>query len=472
MPKYYTVCDMTPSRADRYDRQHQRVYPSAPRGFLFYDSEGLEPQQLRKAMWSLLGTISEDNKPEGAIPALFIPLDECTVAATFSLRAFPSPIRYGKTQYYNRHVTANPGTEWLSVHGADLEAAVVTDITNPLSRINYVNPNALYDQCTELMRLTGLCPCDLEGAKCRSENVLPSLKEITEEQMLYDFFLDKEDVRFARYKHVAGFEYASPATTTLQDFETGNRPWDAHDFTAVEARRAEYKVRGNRQSVDYKKRTLECSECAFQTMQYDGTSTDCGWVRNCTGPVSVEQAYEALQEWYDESGYENMRFFTAAQRDYLMLKGGEEVRAKICGATRRIKATYGGFLRTGYGATGGWTYRLSAHAGDISRHEDFKSYADLRSVLPELPEQPTVEPLDYKVKLAAASLGAWPHVYVQYKGSLTTHHMCVNNSYVRVDACNTSYMAGHRGITLSDGPKAFVAQGPLTYGSISKAFNS
>lgn len=456
---------MSPS-IHRHD-SYAYVYPSAPRGFLFHDDEGLEPIQLRRALRTLTSTIEEDDRPEEHIPALLITVNANTIAATYSLRAFPTPVKVGRGQWVNGQQSR--GTEWLATQGQHLRVAIISDVNNPLSNIDYVTPSELYEQCTELVRFTGMCPCDLDGAPCRESLVHPHLTEITEADMVSDYYLEKEDVRFARYKQVAGFEYASPAMTTVQDFEKGNRPWDDHDFAVVPARKAEFAARGSRKSNEHQKRSLECSQCTFQTLTYKGEATDCGWIRNCKGPVSVDQGYQALRGWYDTVGFDDMPGFTEGQRNYLLLLGGKEVRAQISGATRRIKAVYAGFLRCGY--PGKWEYKLSANAGDLTRGETFKSYAALRTVLPDLPLDPQVD-MPYLTRLAAASLGAWPHVYIAYKGSLDTHHITVSDIYVSVTGCNTKHKQGHRGITIADGPKAFVSAGPLHYGDISEHFNS
>jgi len=403
MAKYYLVSEFTPSqKIEGRDSTFRRIYPRASEGFLFHDTE--EALQLSDILRPL-HRLSE--LFEGAKKALVIRHDANTLVATFSLAAFPKPVRIQRDPY-------KPSTkdyEWLQESG--LTGWLIPDVNNPSVPAIACSPDDIFSNCTELVRYTNSCPCPKQDTgECAAEVLYPNLPEgIQSQDMLSDYRIDRKSLKRVRYKTIAGFELTSGGLTADGDFGKAIRPWDNHDFQVVPGRRLELSARGKARHLRAKFRKAQCSKCCFvKTFYYSGETEDCGNIADCKEATDAATAWGLLYHWYSDCGFNNMEGFTAKQRDYLVQAAGREtlIRA-IC--ERRTRTIWGGFVSTHKG----WCYRLSAAGGDITRCEDIATWKELKEKIPELPDK--IEPihLDSKTKLACAILGTQRHgITAQY----------------------------------------------------------
>lgn len=393
MAKYFTLCEFTPSIA-RYGNQWNRVYSLPPQGILFHDTEkALNAKDITRALF-VLGECAD-----GADKAIVVRVNNNTLAATFSLKGFPTPVRAGLSY------TSFQTTEWLNKFG--IQGWLVRDVSKPQLAPVPVDFNAIYDNCLSLLRLADKCPCPkLGNGDCFKEVISPNIPpEFT--ALSSDYTINAALFRRVKYKAIAGFEYIPGAATTENDFSSSMRPWDYHDFSIVEHRREQLSSRGRERTRRAIHRKQECSKCAFSHVDRNtGSFKDCGTIASCTSGISTGDAWALLHQWYHQHGFDSMPGFTPSERNFLLLKGGTDSHAKVFGASRRVKIVYGGFRSPGYwGFSPNWKYYLSARAGDLQRYEAFSSYAALRKVLPELPETVPVGTVPTRDLLGCAIAG-------------------------------------------------------------------
>jgi len=381
--RYYTLCHFTPSIRG-YRKNYVKVWNRAPDAFLFHDTENsLEIEDVRKPLFILSELhVLNDPTAEAATSsvALAARVDSKTIAVTFSLRGFPSPIKLYKD---GRSRFNGELHEWLSASGLSgwyIES--VKDNSIPATPIDF---SSFFDDCQQLPRLMGECPCPLlsEG-QCLNTLVWPKLPAAFRQPAVHNslFELTNKDVSKRRYSNLAGFQYVSSAKTTPTDFNQGMRPWDNHDFTLVQDRQNELSARGKVRHIREKSRKERCSSCVFANRQYSYKQgvlkiTDCGYVNSCNHGATEEQTRTALLGWYQHSLFASNDGFTKEQRDWLVRKAGDTVNVKALYPTRKTKTIYGGF-RIRYSKI---TYQLSAAAGDLTRSIEFESFSDLKQCL-------------------------------------------------------------------------------------------
>lgn len=421
--RYYTVCEMTPSHSKGYQarngkrRRFSRVYPKAPNGFLFHDTENrVDIDDLRGAINRLAdlfetgeaGTVRRENR------ALAIRVSEQSIAVTFSTDALPRPVRldagYDSSRggsLFEEWLSKNPMNAWVIPCVNDLQ-------TPPIS----FNPNELYDHCIRLERLTDMCPCPRqETGECFKTLVAPKLHEaFPDGQQTSWLFNDYGLLRRVRYKVLPGnWALTSPKTTVGSDFTETFRPWDYHDFSDVDGRKQELSERAVARHSRDTYRKAKCTACAFSIPLKEGV-TDCGSIHDCTTGCTEENAWRVLMAWlHDESGFLDMPGFTSAERNFLIRHAGSVALSNVFSHKRKSSVTAGGFYYRTY--TSSWGYQLVSTGGDMQRSMLYGSYKELRWALPHLPENPEYVELPEKTLYVFAAFGKQPRIYSSGKPS-------------------------------------------------------
>jgi hypothetical protein len=434
MTRYYTVCDFTPSR--RIDRKWIRVYRAAPPGFLFHDTEGnLEVSDVWRALHRL------SSLHTNAKQAIACRVDNQTIAATFSLAAFPMPRRL---QTWEQKRSGDFGDAYLQTE--DMTIWVFPDVSNSTQKPKRMSAYAFYEECEQLPKLVGQCPCPLiSSGECLKENVLPKLPSVfTPEVMRTNYSgFEQSVLKTGLFKSLFGFEYVSTKTTTNEDFAPGWRPWIDHDFDLVPERKVVLSKRAKLQHTRKKYRELKCSGCAFQSTNWRTSNpTDCGEIHYCEEGISEKNVWTLLYAWYGETGFEQLPGFTTRERNYLIkAAGNQEYRYAIGNNIRKVRVILAGFTLE---RSNTWYYRVSAACGDLQRQEHFRSYSDLRNAIPELPETPDEFEIPAQVRLACAILGT--HNDIHSRGAFgrwqPVHRTELRGDTVYSTATSTRYDAG------------------------------
>jgi hypothetical protein len=427
MPRYYILTEFTPS-VKQHGVIHQRVYPGAPTGFVFHDTEkDLSVKDILRPLHRLADLF------DNATRVLIIRQTSNTLVATFSLSGFLTPALI-RAAYWK---SSPDDHEWLTRHAP--EGWLIPDIHNPAQAPIQCNPDDLYSQCTELLRYTGGCPCDLlASGECVRRNVYPHLPpEFTEEVMRTDYMILKDNLKRVKYKTVSGFTYITGGHTTTTEFSEAIRPWDTHDFSVVSKRQTALSNRGKLRHIRKKFKEAHCRTCCFVTTVYhSGGVEHCGDIANCESATRTTDAWLLLYNWYNNhSGFENMPGFTAVQRDYLIRAAGTETRARLF-TNRRCKTLYGGFVF----AVGEWRYCLSAAAGDLQRNLKVSSWKQLKSYLPELPDIIDTPRVDAQTKLACAALGTG--YVVRRRPYHPVYKIVLEHGYVEAVGAACRYLSG------------------------------
>lgn len=430
MARYYLVCEFTPSqKVEGRALHYRRIYPRAPQGFLFHDTEGpLGVQDILRPLHRLSELF------ENATRALVIRHDANSIVATFSMSGFPTPVRIQKKPY----VVESTDYEWLQEQKT-METWLIPAVNNPGEAPIVCSPDDIYNGCMELVRYTNSCPCALlSSGKCAEKYLYPQLPPgFTPVVMQSDYTVDTKLLKRVRYKTLADFTLTSGGLTTDKNFAKAVRPWDDHDFDVVSGRKHDLSVRGKSRYLREKFRLDTCGTCCFVSKDYNNNINDCGDIHSCTESTDEITAWGILFGWYKESGFGNMDGFTNKQRDYLIALAGSTTLTRIITPSRRTETTYGGFVRPGN--RGPWQYRMVPTGGNLQRNIDFKSWADLRAHIPELPATLERKPVSSKTKLACAILGVLYTVYESYKPRYEVYSIEVSGKYVTASGASQRY---------------------------------
>ena len=293
---------------------------------------------------------------------------------------------------------------------------LITNINNPAEAPVILKIGQVYEQCVELNRLAGNCPC----LKLKENNRCLQTETIFPEGYNHDaWFMEVETHRLKTQslKEINGFEFVSPGCTVDSDFTKGLRGWDEHDFSFVEDRKETFQERGAALKTKTAHRKKHCSQCIFncvRTVSNDKTRIhDCGTMYNCKhGAVTEELAWQALDKYYAMSDFDNMPGFTVQQRDYLLRRSGDIFRQRgIISNAMKTKVAYGCFTYVG-GGSKKWVYSIHAAAGDKTRCKTYESYTALQQDV-SIPPHPTVEPLNQLQILACMIYGASKYLRMQ-----------------------------------------------------------
>jgi len=458
MSRFYFVCEFTPSYLYSgripQDSIYGRVYPGAPEGFLFHDTENaLGIRDILRPLRDLSALF------EGATKALVLRHDDHSLVATFSLAAFPTPARRRIHKYAYRggvYSEGPHGGDWLQDNNP--QGWLISDVNDPTVPPTACAPNDIFDQCTRLSRFAGNCPCTLlKTGECATRYLYPNLPSPFNDAqtMRVDYLIDAKSLKRVRYKNVADFELISGALTVNADFTPSVRPWDDHDFSLIEARRRKLSVRGKVRHLRDKFRQAQCAKCCFADKPKGAKEkvVDCGQVDACTEATSSATAWGLIYHWYKTMNFESMPGFTPAQRDYLIQVAGRETSAKAISAVRRTRVIYAGFRARqshAYSSAIGnvhWHYHLAAAAGDLQRSSSYGSWSDLKKVLPELPETIESTPLPSKVKLACAIFGSRLYGITEPgKSWYPLYKVALRGSYVVATGTNARYESTAEGL--------------------------
>lgn len=427
-----------------------RIYPRAPSGFIFHDTDAaIDIADIRHALHRLanLHEVGEEDAPAKANQALALRVDANTLVASFSMSALPTPTLVAT--HGGRLHTGQNTREWLGTQS--LTGWFVESVQDPSVAATPFVPNAFYDECTRLERLTGHCPCALLTTKeCQATWVAPRIPEPFRAVGLLsrDFPVDYTMLRKVAYVTLPGeWKRTSPKTTATYDFTESIRPWDYQTFVNIEARQELISARAKTRHARVRHVATKCNSCELAT-RYRGAmaASDCGLLRDCTAPSTPEMVQRVLDDWLDTSSYLSMPGFTDAQRDYLIRLGGTTVLAKTFSPSRRVKNLHAGFMRTGYYTAGSWVYQLVSAGNNLSRYLQYNSYKELQEVLPELPDSPEVGPVDRRVLYVLAAFGNKPTL--RRSGSPTYHLRSIQatfrgdgSAHVHVDGANSRYVA-------------------------------
>jgi hypothetical protein len=446
MSRYYTVCAFTPSSGGHSSRRRESgyLYKRAPNGFLFHDSaKALEIADLRLPMRYLAELFDE------AKTAVVVRVNANTLALTFSTAGIPTPVTKGSVFYpggipewvtSDANRTRDLTKDLLPEHAKDVW--IVPDVTDPKSVPQQLDLIDRYDHCTQLMRLSGNCPCPLvRDHQCLVDNVLPVLPEAVREKGITLYEIEHRLLRRVRYQEIASFKYVSGKATDDNDFATTFRPWNDYSFEQVDQRTTELKARGIARHLRNKFKESDCKECAYRKkyahnpVLYDA----CGSIRYCKGHVKEADAWALLYHWlHHDSGFLEMPGFTAEQRISLMRSAGSIQRTNIFTPFRRTPTVFGGFMRSG----NTWFYRMVPEGGDLKRYKDFTSFSDLQVALRGYAVDPQPEEIPIHTVLACAIFGHNTRVYLYGKGTYERRTVKITGYGVETVGANARYESG------------------------------
>lgn len=442
MSRYYTSCIFSGSRKTRYSSVDYE-YPKAPTGFLFHDTENLlKYDELRKPVHYLAELY------EGARSVLLCRVNDQTIAATFSTDFIPYPIKY---EHYDHDSRSN---QKVILPKEDTFVGLIKNVNDPAEIPTILKIGEIYDQCPELSRLTGNCPC----TKLTKENRCPQTEKIFPEGYVHNaWFNEVEGSVFKRktLQNIHGFEYVSPGHTIVHDFTKGLRGWDEHDFTLVETRKDTFKERGASKRTKDAHRKKHCSKCAFHTIRTDVREHrfvyDCGDIHRCTyGAVSSDLAWQVLLKYHDLSRFDKMDGFTIEQRDYLLRNSGHPFMQRgIMSHIRKTNVALGTFIYLR--SKREWAYTVHAAAGDLTRYKAYLNYTDLRNDVSFLPEKFDKEhKLNQLQALACMLFGVAGDLRGSGWGSsyYPIAHLVVSDTSVNAEAVGRNGVMMARGIPL------------------------
>lgn len=389
--KYFTYCHMTTSELIGGTSRYRRLNAKAPEGFIFHDTEKpLELTDIRRALFKLTPLF------ENTINAFVFRVDKHTLVASFSALALPKPVTINKPGRWVRDPT--DGTYGMSGEvnklypvTNDLPGWYIPRVDSLIHAETAFDIGNLYDNCTQLQRLMGTCPCPhKDSGVCLTENVLPifngAVKLEDLQSNFYQAFTDAVKGRLKReFSDLDSFEFVSPAYTTDQDFYEGLRPWDDIHFDKVETRRKVFEERGQSRKSKNEYLANKCKSCHFKLINKDsGNFTSC--VKdptNCTGVMSKETAIELIDAWYENEGKIDPTAFSKDEVTVLQQLLGNVYKVKIpsFSTVRRIDVELCGFIDDRFRTS---TFAVSANGGDRLRTVYFKNFTDLVSTIPQI----------------------------------------------------------------------------------------
>lgn len=388
MPKYYSVCEVTPSHK-KANKRYLRVYAHAPQGYLFHDTEGLDVDALRKPMFILSELYSDEAKA-----VVYIRVDANTIMATFNTSGIPTPSRIG-------------GKEYLSEKR--LKGWLQQNVRDPAGELSFIDYDEVYDRCTMLERFTSSCPCPkLEEGTCLPATIYAAYPWLAETQASYT---NPEPTVYKRkrFQDVAGFKSVPGTYAIDSDFNESVRPWDNYDFGLVAARSEEFAERGIENARRALHRKVECSQCIFSTKKHAGTYADCGQIKACEGHATEEQAWTALRLWLAKTPYaEGCEGFSIKEIHYLIAMSGIDYLSRAVTPSRNTLTKLAGFRLRGDDLS----YRVAPCQGNTTRRASFGSYVALREVFTLLPESkdiPEVKVYEKQI-LAHAIFSTWGYI--------------------------------------------------------------
>jgi hypothetical protein len=395
MPRYYSVCEFTPSflkgsRGSRYNKYYLRVYNTAPEGYIFHDSENpLDFNHLQRALYLLSSLYDESAKA-----VVGVRIDAKTIAVTFNTTGFPKPARDGGQEF----ISNNRLTGWLQ-----------ENVRDPSCENIPVDFDDIYDQCVMLERFTGHCPCPkLDEGTCLPSTVYAQFPWLADKTATYSAPPSSEYKR-VKYNEIDSFVYTPGQYSVKDDFTDAVRPWDNYDFSLVPVRKDEFSERGSSNARRHVHRKEVCSQCVFSTKKHTGTYEDCGQVNSCKNSITEDEAWTALYKWLDEATpyTTGNDAFALHEIHYLMSMADTDMLSRAITPTRNILTKLAGF-------SGRDTirYRIVPCQGDTERRALFSSYAELRATFPTLPHSKDIPEthIDKKLVLAHAIYSTWSSI--------------------------------------------------------------
>lgn len=387
--KYYTVCDFTPASPFGGYRELTSLYPQGEEtGLLFYNNQGIEIKDVLKCL-NRIAHLFED-----ATACIVAEVDACTLAATFSTSALPHPID-PRLKYHRRN---SPNYEFLRENPT--KVWFVHNVKDPNSA-QEIDLNEMYDSCLRMERLSGLCPCpSLYNGQCREATVVPTIGRHSS-----TYYKNPHTEVFKRkgLETIFGFQYIPPSYTAPDFFTSSYRPWDSHDFSLVELRKAEYKIKGNEAKRRNEHRRKQCGDCAFKPVD----KKNCDRIAICGEGVTETKLWSLLYSWLREtSGFKSIDGFTTQQRNFLIRSYGQVFKSTALGTERNIDTQLAGF-RYFHGKET-WDYQVSAYRGIKDRAVIITSWEEFVKYFPDKAAEfnPQEEPdLDDRTLLAAALAG-------------------------------------------------------------------
>jgi hypothetical protein len=395
MPKYYSLCDASPS-VNTYANKYKRVFDRAPQGYLFHDTEGLHVSALRKPLFIL----SELYPPE-AKAVVYVRVNAETIMATFSTAGVPVPTATVSDPYRDKL-----GYEYLGKHRPT--GWLQKNVRDPAEEIAAVNYDDIYDTCTMLERFTGKCPCPkLAEGTCWPITLYKQYPWLSE--TLSNFTAQEPSVyKRKRFEAIDGFKYTPGSYTTKHDFEESVRPWDSYDFSIVDERIKAFAERGEENARRTAHRKIACSQCAFSIKKHTGNYADCGSIAECREHITEEEAWTALYDWLNLTPFvKGFPGFSLPEIHYLMAMAGSEYLSRAITPTRDTLTKLAGFRL--YAGSPEFIYRVVPCKGNKQRRTKVESYAALREYFPILPKSediPKTELLPKQV-LAHAIFSTW-----------------------------------------------------------------
>lgn len=378
--RYFSFCKMS-AASKLWSRQYRVNHPLAPEGFIFHDDEQpLDIEHLRYPLFKL-SQLFENSKE-----AIVFRVNKNTLAASYSLVALPPPVLLRRNErQYDSPLKLYPVT-------GDMPGWYIADVKEKSSKISAFDIGNMYDNCTQLQRVMGTCPCPhKDSGLCLTENVLPGLGEGIKlenlESNYYASFSDRIKADLKRnFAEVHGFVFVSPSYTTANDFYDGLRPWDDVDFSQVEERKKEFTRRGAARKTKNKFVKSNCSECIFAHKITDTntkklTVVPCEAVRRCHGAVSREETVDVLKRDYLTKGIEARSKFSFDQICDLIPLTGTQFYAKTnISIHRRLDVELTGFKLI----AGEYVYTVRPVHGNKCRETSFETYDQLLATIPEV----------------------------------------------------------------------------------------
>lgn len=377
--RYYTYCLFTPRKQGGYPRA---LFVNSKDAFLFHDTENkLTVEDLRLPLFKLKKLFQD------ALTAVCFQVDKHTIAVTFSLSAIPAPIKYTYWSW-----SANTSSQEVEVSFpkcGDFPLSIVENVCDRNSRIVSLDTGEQYENCLQLSRLSGNCPCPLAATGvCVKDNILPALPtSFSADALKAHFRIEEKALLRVEYATLGDFLFIKPAYSTTHDGWDRHawRSWTQHSFSGVEKHRKEFSSRGHAGALRKKYVQAHCSSCVFANKS---KIIDCGETTYCRGTVDSSALWNLLHKWYGVSGFDSMLGFTPSERNYLISLGGTDIRAKgLLGSSRTSTGRYSSFVKAG--SPEKWVFRIrAANRTAAYRYRDFESYAALQAVIPTLCNPP------------------------------------------------------------------------------------
>lgn len=454
--RYYTYVIFSESlKRQRYvTRRDAAKYPHAPTGFVFHDDEQpLGLYDIRLPLQQIRDVVEHENYELIAqgeeVPkrALVYRVDASTLVATFSMSGFPYPTK--EDVWSNKDVPVYPAPAGEGQHNLtdELHGWLISDVSKLSTSETEVSFGDIYDNCEQLTRLSGMCPCDmLKTGDCMKYTVLPQLPDDFLGPMHTYYEIEPRWFERVARRSMGGFEYVKPSYTNTVDFGNALRPFDTHDFSVVEQRREEFSKRGLLRKKYNKLIKEECSRCTSALTDYKGEIVDCGYKRACEGAKTLDDYWRKLLDIYNTLQFQDMPYIPNKVRDYIMHLGFLKIRSKGITGARFIDANVAGLIYDPYDKR--WFIHIVPYRGDLNRHTYYVTYEafynDLHPLSKEYVAAPDKIPstdISDRARVAYANTARYVYRHYYRKGRYPVYRVSYDNragrEYIETSGINS-----------------------------------